>query len=74
MTRDDIIKLAMRAGIAPLMTNKPVMYPSPDAIERFATLVAAREREACAKWFERRSDQPFYGRHVAAAIRERGGQ
>jgi len=48
MTPDEIIKLAMRAGVAPMMTNKPVMYPSQEALETFAALVAAHEREACA--------------------------
>ena len=46
-----------------------------DELERFADLAyaagAAAEREACAKSFEEQSDQPFYGRHVAAAIRAR---
>ena len=32
----------------------------------------AAEREACAKWFDSEEDRPFYGRHVAAAIRKRG--
>ena len=52
MTRDDIIKLAREAG-----------YQHPDAVgtcedfayfdlERFAALVAAAEREACAKLCE----------------------
>jgi hypothetical protein len=48
MTPDEIIKLAMRAGVAPMLTNKPVMYPSLEALETFAALVAAAEREACA--------------------------
>lgn len=29
------------------------------------------EREACAKYFDDQSDIPFYGRHVATAIRAR---
>jgi hypothetical protein len=49
MTPDEIIKLAMSAGVAPMMTNKPVMYPSQEALETFAALVAAHEREACAE-------------------------
>ena len=36
MTRDDIIRLAREAGIGPVYGN--------DSIERFAALVAARER------------------------------
>ena len=50
MTRDDIIKMAKEAGIE--------FYPSPTNdvrfclfknLERFAALVAAHEREACAR-------------------------
>lgn len=41
MTRDDIIKLAREAGMPPveIVTDKPVVYPVPEALERFATLV-----------------------------------
>lgn len=33
---------------------------------------ADAEREACAKHFDENNDMPYYGRHVAAAIRARG--
>jgi hypothetical protein len=42
MTKDDIIKLAQEAG---LFTHKEVQ----PELEAFANLVAAHEREACAK-------------------------
>jgi hypothetical protein len=42
MTKDDIIKLAREAG---LFTHKEVQ----PELEAFANLVAAAEREACAK-------------------------
>jgi len=42
MTRDDIIKLAREAGVGRWDAQEV-------AIERFADLVAAAEREACAK-------------------------
>jgi Mg-chelatase subunit ChlD len=42
MTRDDIIKMAREAGLDPDLWNYT------DAFERFAALVAAHEREACA--------------------------
>ena len=50
MDRDDIIKMAKEAGMPPaeIVTDKPVVYPVPEALERFAALVAAAEREACA--------------------------
>ena len=55
MTRDDIIRLAQEAGLlnqtAPgVIWSCPVPSDDyPDRIERFAALVAAAEREACAK-------------------------
>ena len=47
MTRDDIIRMAREAGL-------PYMYQTGEVanlglVERFAALVAAAEREACAK-------------------------
>ena len=55
MTRDDIIRIAREAGMPPveITSDKPVLYPVPDAIERFAALIAAAEREACAKVCEK---------------------
>jgi hypothetical protein len=43
MTRDDIIRVAREAGVSGKYRAKS------DALERFAALVAAAEREACAK-------------------------
>jgi hypothetical protein len=53
MTRDDIIRLAREAGAAtgrhsPYQKNESIMPLCMD-VERFANLVAAAEREACAK-------------------------
>ena len=43
MTKEDIIRMAREAGIGPI-------YGADDeSLERFAALVAAAEREACAK-------------------------
>jgi len=47
MTRDDIIQMAQASGV--LMTTRGVQIWCPDELESFAALVAAREREACAK-------------------------
>ena len=44
MTRDDIIRLAKEAAAWDLIDHDGIT-----ALERFATLVAEREREACAK-------------------------
>ncbi len=71
MTRDDIIRLAKEA------TNKNVLFEfSPQDIrlfERFAELVAAAEREECAKLCEEISDDEYYlGRQYADMLRARG--
>lgn len=43
MNREDIIRMAREAGLDPDLWNYT------DAFERFASLAAAAEREACAK-------------------------
>ena len=75
MTRDDIIHMAREAGFE---IEKTLYGPVPcfdgrgidDRLERFAALVAAAEREACAKvcdgWMHAN------GNDCAAAIRARG--
>ena len=75
MTRDDIIRMAQEAGFE---IEKTLYGPVPcvdgrgidDRLERFAALVAEREREACAKacdgWMHAN------GNDCAAAIRARG--
>lgn len=67
MNRDDIIRVAREAGI---------IHPEnvSETLERFAVLVAAAEREACARIVEA---SPSYDWHrfaceTAAAIRARG--
>lgn len=76
MTRDDVIRMAQEAGL---------LIPSfridgglalgactvPD-FERFAALVAAAEREACAKVCDTMSSSDFLPHQCAAAIRARG--
>ena len=54
MNREDIIRMAREAGMPPveITSDKPVLYPVPDAIERFANLVRADEREALCRWIE----------------------
>jgi hypothetical protein len=82
MTRDDIIRMAreagFRAGSILLSGGDPLPFVGPVSstdclpeLERFATLVAAAEREACAKAAERCLFGPA-ARNMAATIRERG--
>jgi hypothetical protein len=73
MTRDDIIRMAREAGGDDLGLFRDFM----PELERFANLVAAAEREVCAKVCEGiNSAEDYYGDRVelvcAEAIRERG--
>jgi hypothetical protein len=73
MTRDDIIRLARDAGLTGLVEADVI-----GNFERFAALVAAAEREACAKVCEDYTDRyagcedEGHGYEIAAAIRARG--
>ena len=53
MTKDDIIRMAREAGLH-LYVNSLTEEPYALVVERFAKLVAAAEREACAKVCESR--------------------
>ena len=72
MNRDDIIRMAREANIKQAIeTPHLLMVPE---LERFAALVAAAEREACAKVCDeadKYSDWPTAA-NCAAAIRARG--
>jgi len=57
MTREDIIRMAREAGIEHLENVEEMRSPMSDGVwledlEHFAALVAAAEREACAKLCE----------------------
>lgn len=78
MTKDDTIRMAREAGLAAILGEHASEYgngtfentPYPE-LERFANLVAAQEREACAKLIE---EYPHWlgtvaKREIAAAIR-----
>lgn len=78
MTRDDIIELALKAGFSlrESFVRTELRYEKDgyaaqfciDQLERFAALVAAAEREACA----RICDEEYEAGDCAAAIRARG--
>jgi hypothetical protein len=84
MTQEDIIKLAREAGCKPFRSpehwDDVQVFATPNVLERFAALVAAHEREACAKVCEERQEvfQKYYTKGLAAmcaeAIRARGEQ
>ena len=76
MTRDDIIRMAREAEI--LMRSHEAQS-EPTKLERFAALVAAAEREACAQVCDNRavtapigSDEQCEAEDCAFAIRRRG--
>ncbi len=51
MNQDEIIAMAREAGAGLSSIAEPLEHPwklSQDELERFAALVAAKEREACA--------------------------
>ena len=74
MTRDEIIRMAREAGFDPHDMSCDFTCNLRD-IERFAALVAAAEREACANVCDERSDadgwEGCYADQCAAAIRAR---
>ena len=82
MTKDDIIRMAQEAGdsLTDKHGNQDFMFDS-YGIERFAALIAAAEREACAKvcdkqannLWQKNCDSEGHGAdQCAAAIRARG--
>jgi len=72
MTRDDIIRMARQAGAERSCINDEVwmLALAETGFERFAELVAAYEREVCAKIVEECIGISRAG--VVAAIRARG--
>jgi hypothetical protein len=65
-----IIRMAKEAGAARLHNRGNIIFGL-DALEHFAELIAAAEREACAKLFDGEVWAYDY-REIAAAIRARG--
>lgn len=73
MNREEIIKLAREAGFTDASFCRWSAYT--DDLERFAKLVAAAEREACAKVADEvgDDDEDCHAWIAADAIRARGG-
>ena len=77
MDRDDIIKMAKQAKLPYEYDTERVLHLK--EVERFAALVAAHEREACAKLCEQEvcaccweDDAQAAAEHLAERIRARG--
>ena len=78
MTHDEIIEMARQSDLGFLLGDSWMMHHE---LEAFAKLVAAKEREACAKAFEAEADTwiawqlPARAKRKGAeAIRARGEQ
>jgi len=65
MTRDEITRMAQEAGFVGFDGDN-------GSLRRFATLVAAAEREACAKVCEDMGIEGYGTLAIAASIRARG--
>jgi len=75
MNREDIIRMAREAGFRDTTTPVVALGVSWEQVQRFAALVAAHEREACAKAVEDYCgawDDEGYA--LATAIRARSEQ
>ena len=76
MTQDDIVSMAMLARIK-VRGHYDESGSTPQELERFAELVAAAEREACAKVCDAaqlfgNSDERWSAKCCSEAIRARG--
>jgi len=71
MTREEILQIARKAGsLIEIAQEKDLLW-----LERFTEMVAAKEREACAKLFEDRDNGTgFYEPHEPAEIIRARGQ
>ena len=78
MDRDDIIKIALEAGFNLEQGFLLRVTGIDEDLERFAVLVAAHEREACAELCDVLAVHPEYASDItkvaAQAIRARGEQ
>ena len=81
MNQDDIIRMAREAGLemddSLVLEPEVIWYISQETLKRFAALIAAHEREACAKLCEEGGRDESGRIHVQAwgcakAIRARG--
>ena len=72
MTREDIIRMAREAGCGWTRNGTEPLLTGEEQIQRFADLVAAAEREACAALCKRFANRMMSAEECADAIRDRG--
>ena len=72
MTREDIIRMAMKAGANPSSNPEEwdILKIRDTDLERFAALVAAHEREKVAKWMVERGYATGHGDTVEDLLTE----
>ena len=74
MTQEDIIKLAREAGCKPFRSpehwDDVQVFATPDVLERFASLVAAAERNKLAAWMMRQGYATGHGDTVEDLLKE----
>ena len=74
MTQDEIIRMAKESGAVERYFGNQlhgIAFHKKEWLERFAALVAAHEREACAKVVESTKWSNWFQSDCAAAIRSR---
>ena len=80
MSREDVMRMAAEAGVSPI-NDQQIKFEGPMwlCLDRFAALVAAAEREECAKLCDQEVGELAYGnddwytaKTLAAIIRARG--
>ena len=72
MTREDVMRMAAEAGVSPI-NDQQIKFEGPMwlCLDRFAALVAAAEREECAKLCDHEMAEQGYGSdgwHIAKAL------
>jgi len=65
MTQDEIIEMARQVELN-LYVHDLTEKQYIEVIKHFAKLVAAKEREACAKWLEDKVDAPNWAKQIRA--------
>jgi hypothetical protein len=70
MTQNEIIEMAIQLGFDERLSNNWLV--SEEQLMRFAKLVAAKEREACAKLCDEQPYRAASAQKAAQAIRARG--
>ena len=74
MDREQIIRMAREAGCKPFRSpehwDDVQVFATPDVLERFATLVAAAEREKLAAWMIERGYATGHGDTVEDLLKE----